>query len=240
MRTFNDFKFRCSALGKVISKSGKLTEYNKTYIKECFIGDVYKVQKDIQSKYFEKGIACEQDGLQMLNDVLYKGQYLPKNKVEFENEYIKGTPDAVYKGKVYDIKNAYDLFTFGKAHLSWDYEWQVKGYLYLTHQKEGAIFYTLSDMPDYLISQEEKSLFYRGNYLTFESPDFQEACIELRKKYIYNYMSVSERFKLFPVQLTDCDVQIIEASVLNARSEMNNLYKAFLNQILDNKKLMEL
>lgn len=234
----SDFKFRCSALGKIVSKSGKLTDTNKTYIQECFIGDKYKVHKEITSKYLDKGIACETEGLTLFNEAFYPSKLVLKNKKHFSNDFIVGTPDIIVGNVIADIKNAYDLFTFGKASLSWDYEWQLKGYMYLTGKTKATLFYCLIDMPDFLLAQEERKLFYSGGFLTTESPDYQEAVKELQRKYVYDYMSKEERFKFWDIELLDTDIKQIESSVTKSREYMDSLELDYQTNITKNKTLL--
>lgn len=236
---FDNYIFRASALGKIISKSGTLNDQNKTYLDELFIGQLYNVQKEIGSKYFDKGIACEQDGLDLLSKTLFKGLFVGKNKEQFKNDYVQGTPDTIIKDNVFDIKNAYDVFTFGKASLTWEYEWQVRAYMWITGKKNGFIFYCLNDMPDFLLVGEEKKLFYSGGFMSTESESYQNACVELRKKYMYDYMAPEERFKIFPVALLkNHEEQMIEA-VQNSRKYLNEKIKDFENRILKNANLIK-
>lgn len=236
---FSNYQFRCSALGKIISKSGKLTDGNKTYLNELFIGETYGIQKEITSKYFEKGIICEQDGRDFLRKILYPTSYIPKNRVRIHNEWIHGEPDVVMQDYHYDIKNAYDLFTFGKASLTHDYEWQVKGYSMLLNKQQGRLLYIIANMPDVLLADEEKKLFYQGKFLTTESQDYQQACEELRKKYNYSHITLEERFKLFEVPYIDEDEKIIIKSVKEARSYLRSLQEEREALISHNKTLIQ-
>src|SRR3954467_8564872 len=102
---FSNYQFRCSALGKVVSKSGTLTDANKTYLSEVFIGEVYGIRRDITSKYFEKGIYQEEDGITLLQSALYPKKLVLKNKERLRNDFIHGEHDAKVDGIVYDIKN---------------------------------------------------------------------------------------------------------------------------------------
>jgi hypothetical protein len=236
---FDNYLFRASAIGKIISKSGKLTDGVKTYLEELFIGQLYDVQKEIGSKYFDKGISCEQDGLDLLSKTLFKGLFAGKNKEQFRNDYVQGTPDTLVKDNVFDIKNAYDLFTFGKASLSWDYEWQVRTYMWLTGKKNGFIFYCLNDMPDFLLVGEEKKLFYSGGYMSIESESYQNACAELRKRYLYDYMKPEERFKLFEIEYTPEHQDMIIESVVSSRKFLNQLLEQHSDRIKVNVSIIK-
>jgi len=237
--SFDKHLFRASAIGKIISKSGKLTDGIKTHLEEVFIGQLYDVQKEIGSKYFDKGIACEQDGLDLLSKTLFKGLFVGKNKNQFSNGYAIGTPDTIVKDNVFDIKNAYDVFTFGKASLTWDYEWQVRTYMWLTGKKNGFIFYCLNDMPDFLLVGEEKKLFYSGGFMSIESESYQNACAELRKKYLYDYMKPEERFKLFEVEYSKEHQDMIIESVMGARKYLNQLSEQHSERIKGNLSIIK-
>src|SRR6187402_2782883 len=123
---FDNYLFRCSALGNVVTANGKITQGAETYLKELFIGELYKVRKEAYGMALEKGIACEQDGFKMLNTALYPERFVAKIPESKKNEYVIGTPDTIMDDIVYDIKNAFTLFSYGKAELTHLHEMQVK------------------------------------------------------------------------------------------------------------------
>ena len=91
---FSNYKFRCSALGNIVSKSGKFTDGNKTYIEEVFIGELYGVRKESYGKAIEKGKYCEEDGITMLNKAIYPGSIVIKNRID--QMEIKGMARFIY------------------------------------------------------------------------------------------------------------------------------------------------
>lgn len=220
---------RASSLGKLIPASGKVTQTWQSYIQEQYTQKKWSVKKDISSKYFEKGVSCEQSAIDLLNRSLFPGVFINTYKIQVHNEYVSGTPDIVTSDFVIDIKNAYDVFTFDRASLSHEYMWQVKAYLWLTGRKNGFIFYALVDMPDHLFADEERRLFYNGKFLSYESSDFLKASEELRKRYIYTGVEDTERFKLFPVTLEEKDPETIMFWVEKAREYMQKLHKEDLD-----------
>lgn len=233
-----DYLFRCSELGKIIPKpKGRGGE--KTAIQELYIQQVEGVEKNITSKFFDKGTACEQDALDLLQRTLLRGKFVAKNKKKFKNEYIHGTPDVIHGDYVFDIKNAYDVFTFHNASLSWEYEWQIKAYLWLTGRTKGFIYYCLIDMPDFLLADEERKFFYSGKFISTESLDYLEAVTELRKRYVYGDRQDYKRFKLFSVVLTDIDIETMVSAVDNARIYMCELMEAQLAIEAENKDLIQ-
>jgi hypothetical protein len=236
---FSNYEFRCSALGKIVSKSGKFTDGNKTYVKECFIGEVHKVRKQISNKYFEKGLFEEESGITLLNKTLFNGKLLVKNKERKHNGYIHGEADCIKDGIVFDIKNAWDLFTFGDAELSHDYKWQLVGYMWLWNIDKAALFYCLNNTPEHILIQEEKRLFYSGNYVTTEDSAYISDCEALRAKHNYDSMELYERFKVFPIKRNDEEIEMLQSSVVKAREYMNELYVEYLERLDYNMDLIK-
>lgn len=237
---FDTYKFRCSAVGKIISKSGKLIEGNKTYLRECYIGEINDIKKDISSKYFDKGNLCEQDAMQILQDALYPKSFVKSFKKQVSNDFIQGTPDVVMSDYLYDIKNAYDRFTFANAEKSWEYEWQIKAYLWITGKTKGRLFYTLTNIPEELLQDEERKLFYshRPKFISTEQKEYIEACEELRKKLDFTKMAIHERFKLWEIELTESDIETMKTAVINGRNYMKQLHEEQLDLYNQNLELM--
>ena len=80
IENFDNWLCRCSALGNVVTASGKLTDGAKTFLLDTFIGEVQGVRKEAYGKALDKGIACEDDGLKMVNDIFYHDRFVAKIK----------------------------------------------------------------------------------------------------------------------------------------------------------------
>jgi len=236
---FDNYLFRCSALGNVVTPNGKLTQGAETYLKELFIGELYKVRKEAYGTALEKGIACEQDGFKMLNTALYPDRFVAKVPESKRNDYIIGTPDTIMDDMVYDIKNAFTLFSYGKAELTHLHEIQVKAYCWLYGKEKGRIFYCLNNMPEYMVADEERKMFYfQRKWATMEDPEYTKACEELRAAHNYDKMPLQDRFKIFDVAFTKEDEQKIIACVKQAREYLNKLLKEHNERIEYNLSLM--
>lgn len=242
MGQFDKFLFRCSSLGKIVTKSGKLTDGAKTYLKEVFIGEVYKTRKEAYGKALEKGVFCEEDGITLLQETLLKGNLVFKNKQEKSNGFIKGSCDVDKNGTIYDIKNAYTIFSFGKAELTHDYEWQLIGYCWLWNRNKAVLYYCLNNLPDHMLEDEKRKLFYTNKwlYLTEESPNYIEACEELEKAHNYDYMLLEERFKFWDIEANEELFKRIEISVIAARKYLNELWEEHNALIQKNREAMGL
>lgn len=235
---FNNYQFRCSAIGNIVTDSGKLTVGAKTYLKEAFIGEIHGVKKEAYGKALDKGVACEEDGFKMLNDVIYPGRFVAKEKEPRSNEWIKGTADCILDGCVTDIKNAWDRFTFGKAELSHIYESQLRGYMFLYGVDKARLFYCLSNLPEHMILDEERKLFYtQKKWLTMEDPDFEVACKELREAHNYDAMQIWERFKTWDLYRDIKWEEKMKDCISQARAYMEGLLKDHNEMIDFNKSL---
>jgi hypothetical protein len=236
----NKYQFRCSSLGNIVTKSGKLTDGAKTYIQEQFIANLYGVRKEAYGKALEKGIATEQDIIDLLNKCLFPGKFVPKNKERKSNDYIHGECDVIMDGIIYDAKSAWDRFTFGKASLTHIYEWQLKGYMWLYGVDRARLFYGLVNLPEAMLYNELKGLFYRhpGRWLSMESNDFIEAAKEFEAAHNYDNIPMYQRFKIWDLILTDEDVSRMIQSVEMAREYMQQLLVDHTNMITNNRKLM--
>lgn len=240
MGHFDNWLCRCSALGKIVSKSGKLTQTNMTFLDEVFISEIYGTKKEAYGKALDKGVACEEDGFGMLNQVFYKGRFVAKIKEPKQNEYVKGTPDCIVDGCVTDIKNALDLFTFGKADMTHDYEWQVKGYMLLYDLQKGRLFYCLNNMPEHMVMDEQRKMFYtQKKWATMESVDYLMACEELAQAHNYDHMTLAHKFKFWDLERSVNDDVIIHNSVTTAREYLNKKYEDHLKTINKNENLLK-
>ena len=73
---FNNYLFRCSSLGKLLTaprnKSEVLSETTKSYLQQIHKETIFKRKKDISSKYMEKGILGEEKSLTAYSSYINK------------------------------------------------------------------------------------------------------------------------------------------------------------------------
>lgn len=238
--TFDNFEFRCSALGNIITASGKLTDTAKTYINDCYIGFMDDVRKEGFGKILDKGKFCEEEGFTLLSKTIFQGKLVVKNKIRKGNGFIRGEWDTVVGDTTIDIKNAYDKFTFQKAKLSHIYEWQLKGYGWLTGNKNLMLFYCLNNTPEPMLQDLERSLFYKRKweFLSMEDPKYLEACEQLRAENNYDHLPIFERFKFWEFQFTEADKERIKKGVNDARNYMEELHEERFDRVVRNMTRM--
>ena len=91
-------KFRASQLGKLMTdartKTG-LSETTKSALLEIAIQNKYHRYKEISNKYIEKGMAVENDAIDMWRR--HRAAIVFKNEINFQNDFITGTPDLLIK-----------------------------------------------------------------------------------------------------------------------------------------------
>lgn len=159
-------KFRCSAIGRLMTEprsktEGPLSVGARTYIRELAAQEIFGVDFEVSSKAMEKGIECEGDSIQLLNRV--RGLSLAKNTERKTNDFITGEADlfdeSVKRG--HDIKTSWSIATFPITTADCEdklYEWQMRGYMALWDADEWEVNYCLVDTPDRLISFEPMQL----------------------------------------------------------------------------------
>ena len=181
-----NFKIRSSAAGKLMtsarSKSELLSETTKSYAKEWLTEQIYGFRKEIKSKYIYKGLVMEDEAI----DKAIEWLDLPfaiKNEQYFENDFIKGTPDLIVDGVVYDIKCSWDAYTFPifeNEIPNKDYFYQLQCYMHLTGCTKAVLTYVLLNTPEevvYETPQNYDDLDKKYRIKTFEI-DYDQSVID--------------------------------------------------------------
>ena len=194
-----NLKFRCSSLGKLMTNGrGKdsMGETAKQFIRETWVQEKYGRSPYVQTKPMMKGNKCEEDSLSLYTRVT--GDLLIKHVGGMSNDWIKGTPDATNSECVVDIKSPYNIFTFMNAELTSLYEWQLRGYMWLTGKECATLAYCLVDMPEDMLDKELQWV---------DTEDYEK----VKKLCVYSDIPEEERVKLFHIQRDkEKERQIIE------------------------------
>lgn len=147
MKDPNKFKIRPSQLGKIMTNSktkGELSKTAQTYLMEWYADE----HEEISSKYITKGLMQEDNAIDFMATTLNYG-IAEKNINIFSNEWCVGTPDVIIGDTVIDLKCAWSTKTLldSATSLNTDYEWQLRGYMWLTGCTESILFYALMNTP---------------------------------------------------------------------------------------------
>lgn len=132
----------------------------KTYLKSIAKQIVYGYRSEVNTKFMEKGIRCEQDSIDLYNYVFLTDY--AKNTERRTNQWLTGECDIDRGTGGTDIKTAWSLETFPAlvedAHDS-AYEWQGRAYMMLWPEwQDYEVAFALVDTPDDLIRYEPEHL----------------------------------------------------------------------------------
>ncbi len=191
------YKTHCSKIGDIMGVKG-LGVTGETHIQQWYLNKKYGRKKDWYNKFVDKGLAVEGKGIEMLAEVT--GNDLKKNEQFFYNDFFVGTPDVIFDGVIYDIKSAWNIFTFPfykKEIPNKDYAYQLQGYMDLTGIKKAVLVYVLINTPQPIIQNELKKLYYEsGGRAEDWTP---EVNIELSENYKFNDIPLLDRIKTYEV-----------------------------------------
>ena len=172
------FKIRASAAGAVMtnprSKTELLSETTKTYVYDWLKESIYGYRKELNNKFVNKGIECEDEAIDKAIEWLDL-PFVLKNEQSFEDDFFTGTPDLIDNGIVYDIKNSWSCFTFPLFENEIPtpaYFYQLQVYMHLTGCRKAELVYVLLNTPE---------------HLTYET---QHNYDDLDKKYRIKYFAV--------------------------------------------------
>lgn len=152
---------RCSSISQIMTKpQSKTAEWSKTAESAMFETvreKLFGVRKSLDDvKCIQKGIACEDEGIDLYNQVFMYDLEKVKSTERRNNGIITGEPDliATSSKKGVDIKVAWSLLTFPLTEESAGkkaYEWQARGYMCLFDLPMWEIAYCAIDTPKDLI-----------------------------------------------------------------------------------------
>lgn len=165
------------------------------------------LKEQFEIDQMKKGKLCEEDSILLLTMV--EGIVHVKNIEQISNEFLKGEPD-VYAGdeimkaeKITDIKSCWDYPIFlKKIHTSLETGWmeQVQGYMDITTAPKGQVSHCLVDMPEIMRLDFKKKMFYKGEYVSEESPDFLRKWKQLEHSMIFSDIPEHKRVFSVPVE----------------------------------------
>jgi len=218
------FKIRASACGKIMTNARKKGELSKTctsYLEQWVKEQIYGRQKEISSKYMEKGLIMEDESIDFVNRYLGFDGLMLKNEKHFKDDFMTGTPDVITKKFIVDVKNSWDFSTFplfgGKPNT--DYYWQGQVYMHLTGVNHFKLIYTLMDTPEHLIEREAFSYAKRWGY--------EKLTDEIYNKFLHKmtYKDIEEKHKIkvFDIPKDDEAIEQIKQRVKECQDYINQL-----------------
>ena len=203
MKNFDDYTFRCSGLGHLMtkgrSKTDVLSKTAQSHLDQIFKSEYFKRYKEFDSKYTNKGKDVEMGAIVMLSNI--EDVFYTKNEERFYNDWIQGEPDVIMKDEIIDIKCPWDYTTFPLTETECPtplYYWQLQGYMWLLNKKKARLAYCLMDTP----------------MCMKHTTEVEEI----------SYMD-KRRIKTFSIEYNQEDVERLKINIGHARDYLNQLQK---------------
>jgi hypothetical protein len=220
----NKILFRSSSVGSLLTEpklkadkeAGKLSDTTKTLVEDLWLYNTYGFRESIKNDYMDKGNTCEQDSMELVQEVL-GGQFRSRFAKKLENDYIVGTPDIVLTDCVEDIKTSWNLKTYFNAEPTTMYKVQAQCYMWLTGVHSYRLIYCLVPTPQHLVSNEMQKLSYKfgGNY---DNPDYIEQCQQIqRNNDLINEIPKADRVKVFEFTYDEAVIEKLKGQIEKAR-----------------------
>jgi hypothetical protein len=201
--------------GEVLSKTCK------SYIQEIVIEEKYGIRKEFWSRYTDKGNEVEDEGIELVNDVLNLG-FIFKNDENLNNDYLTGTPDVNTNEILLDIKCSWDATTFPWFETevpNKDYYYQLQGYMWLTGKDESLLCYCLINTPFQIVEDEVRREHWKQNLID-ESLDLRDF---VQAKHNFDHIPKEKRLKVFKIAKDESVIEQIKERIELAREYYNNL-----------------
>lgn len=218
-------KFRCSRIYELMTKprekSKELSDTAKGLIIDTYLQNTYGYKEDVMTDAMYKGIFLENEAIGLVTKVL--GGFRIKNDQRFENDFVIGTPDVVYKDYVEDIKVSENIRTFVNAEISKMYEWQLQSYMWLTGKTKARLIYCLLPDPQEITLNKKERVFYKFN-CDAESIDYQLCSkqIDLNQETIKS-IPIEKRVRVFEIDFDPSKIEDLKVAVENATTYYNSL-----------------
>lgn len=210
------FKCRASQIGKLLTNGrskNEMGETAKSYIKEWYITQLTGKQKDIKSKYLDRGNAMEEKAIDRV--AKYYNCDLEKNEIQLENDFFTGTFDTKTIDRVIDTKVPFDAFTFPFFDnvIDKDYYAQLQIYMHLTGLKKASLCYCLENGSQ---EQIEKLLWH------IEDPDIKD-WEEAERQLSYDHLPDNLRIKVFEFDYDETFIENAIQRVIDAREYLETI-----------------
>ena len=215
-----------------------LSKGAKTHIKDIFFGEKFDFQKRFTNKFVQKGNEKETASMHALIKFLGLPMAV-KNETHFSNDWIKGTPDLIFKALNFqvDTKNVFypsGLDSF-ESEADRIYIEQAHGYNWLLGVDHGFVVKMLMNMPEHLLEKEAWILLKEAGLKTM-TDDFMN---EVRELYNFEAKPIEDRIKIFKVTTTPADIQRIKTSCELGNDYLEELESAWEVKNVENIEFIE-
>jgi hypothetical protein len=203
------------------TKSETLSETAKSYIQDLFKERELGIYKEFSSRYTDKGLEMEDEAIQFASEVL-NWEFVVKNEVRFNNEWLTGEPDINTDNLLADIKCSWSGSTFplfDETLKNKDYYYQLQGYMMLTGHDTSELVYCLMNTPHQIVEDEVRRQHWKLNLID-EDLEVRQAVQEMHN---FDQIPNNLRVKRFIVQKDEAAQEKIKERVEVAREYYNQL-----------------
>ena len=225
----NEILFRASSIGHLMTdsrtKSEPLSKTAKSYIEKLFKENEFGYYENISSRYLDKGIENEDIAIQMASEV-FNWDFVVKNEVRFNNEFVTGEPDILTDNLLADIKCSWDMGTFPMFENEIPnkmYYWQLQTYIMLTNMPQAELVYCLTNTPFQIVEDEVRRAHWKLNLID-EDLDVREA---VQASHNFEHIPTELRVKRFIVEKDEQAFEKIKEKVKLAREYYETLRTIF-------------
>lgn len=225
----NEILFRASSIGHLMTdsrtKSEPLSKTAKSYIEKLFKEKEFGYYENISSRYLDKGIENEDIAIQMASEV-FNWDFVVKNEVRFNNEFVTGEPDILTDNLLADIKCSWDMGTFPMFENEIPnkmYYWQLQTYMMLTDMPQAELVYCLTNTPFQIVEDEVRRAHWKLNLID-EDLDVREA---VQASHNFDHIPTELRVKRFVVEKDEQAFEKIKEKVKLAREYYESLRTIF-------------
>lgn len=228
------FKIRASQAGKLMTNGRdrkSMGDTAKSYIKEWYISELTGKQKEIKSKYLERGNALEPKAIERV--AKFYGVELVKNEEFLENEYFTGTFDTDFFVIIIDTKVPFDCFTFPFFDNKLDpmYFAQMQVYMNLKGLRKASVCFCLENGSD---EQIERLSWEIAKELGKDEPEISEWELA-ESKLNYDHLPDELRIKVFEIEYNETFIEQLQQRVIDARDYIKNELDTEIQKMLNQK-----
>ncbi len=233
---FDNWKVRCSSISEIITKSNEITKGVESFLKKEYNKIARGFEENFSNKYVQKGIYCQEDSASMIQKEIFDNKTLIiSNKERRKNDFINGECDFYLEefSMIIDAKNSYSWGTFNDAELTSDYEWQLRGYMWLWGAENAKLIYTLFNLPENQLVALERKMFYEKMCLgAIIDSDYVKECEKIRENFNFEKFSNLHRIKIFDIERDLEKEKVIESMVVKSRIFLNEFHKKEKERVL--------
>lgn len=235
---WNKVNIRCSSLSVLFTeprdaaakKAGELSKTAKTHLYKVYIKALWGKDRDITTKYTEKGKLCQEDATTLLS--LLDKAFYTTNKVRKSNEWITGECDIELPEEIQDVKCSWDAESFAPnimESISDEHNYQLQGYMWLWDKPKAKVRHCLVSAPPKILMDEKYRLLRQMDVATEESPEFVNAWKELEFNLTFDEIPPEHRVIDKIVYRDESIISQIPDKVQKAREYLKELNDKHMN-----------